>query len=244
MLRLRSVGTAITVVLLLAGWVYAQSSTCTAASCGYLPLMRLDPTATPVPPTPTPPAPSLHVTSYRMVYTTADSINVYGEVENTTTKPAYLVKVVGKFYDAAGNFVATDYTYTGLTKTEVGGHNPFNLYLGNAPAGITRVDLTLSSDSTSLLAYVPVTVLSQQTRDNFGLELFGEVRNDQSRQVRFAVVAVTFYDAGGKVYYTNNSYADVTTLNPGATSTYKISTFQDDLAGLNYTVQAQGYIAP
>lgn len=226
------------------GLAYAQSGPCNippGGTCRYLPISQYDPTPTPVPPTVTPAPPSVHVRSYRMVTKSTGSLYIYGEIENTTTRPAYLVKVTAKFYNAAGAFIATDYTYTFLDKTEVNRRNPFELILTNPPSGITRVDFSLSGYTSFYLAYAPASVISQQTRDNYGLEVFGEVRNDQGKQLKGIEVAATFYDAAGNVYFTDFTYADTSTLNPGETSVYSLHTSQKDLTGLNFEVQAQGY---
>jgi len=153
------------------------------------------------------------------------------------------VKVTARFYNANGDFLATEYTYTYLTKTEAGAVNPFKLYLTNPPAGITRIDWEITYNLSSFLDYRPATIVSQQVRDNYGPEVDGDVRNDQVRELRSVVVAVTFYNGSGSVVYTASGYPSSLNLAPGATSTYKVSTFQQGLSYASYTVQAQGYLA-
>jgi len=166
---------------------------------------------------------------------------VAGEIENGTNKPVYSVKVIGKFYDDSGVFLATEYTYALLTRTSPGQRVPFRLYLNNAPVGITHVDLTLSASASSFLVYYDVAVLSQQARDNSGVEVFGEVQNVAPKTLQNAKIAVTFYDGAGNVFNTDWGYATISPLPSGATSTYQVATFSSQLNGLPFSVQAQGY---
>jgi hypothetical protein len=107
-----------------------------------------------------------------------------------------------------------------------------------------RYELTLAFQTSSVLNYQPISVLSQQIRDNFGVEVFGEIRNDQPKEMRSVEVVVTFYDASGAVVDTDFGFPSSTTLAPGATSIYQISTFDENLTFASHVVQAQGYLAP
>jgi hypothetical protein len=136
--------------------------------------------------------------------------------------------------------VATADDYTMLSRTDPGMHNPFRIILPNPPVGIASIELTLTSDATSVFAYGAATVLSQQTRTSPGLDVFGEIRNNQAGVLKSTRVVVTFYDNSGTVYEAVSGLADVSWLAPGFDSTYTIST-DPRLAGLSFTVQAQGY---
>jgi hypothetical protein len=52
-------------------------------------------------------------------------LHVRGEVQNTGDTPAEFVKIVVTLYDAAGNVVGTDFTYTELDAIPPGGTSPF-----------------------------------------------------------------------------------------------------------------------
>lgn len=193
-------------------------------------------------PTPTPPT-SVRVRSERS-YGENTTRYVIGEVINESFIPVYAVKITAQFYDAANQLVATEDTYTSLSVTRPGERNPFKLVLSNAPSSVSRYELVLSWNTTGFLDYQPITVLSQQTRDNFGVEVFGEIRNDQDREMRSIRVVATFYDSAGNVLETSAGFPSITTLAPGATSPYKISTFKSDLTFASYIVQAEGYLVP
>lgn len=239
---------AVLFILGIGAWSVAQAQF-ECINCVYVPLIRAEihpteiPTVTPQP-TAIPPSPTLHVRSSRMYTNSSGTLYVVGEVVNGTTKPAFLVKVIAKFYDGFGTFVATEDTYAYLDRTDPGQLSPFRIILSNPPPGIVRADFTVTASASSFLAYVPATIVSNRTRDNAGQEIFGEVRNDQSRDVKSIQMVATFYDGAGNVYDVDWSYADISPLAPGALSTYKISTFDKHLIGLPYALQAQGYLAP
>lgn len=244
------------VALLLAGRALAQAPDCTVQQCLYLPIIEHNivptdtptataiPTETPVAPTVTPtqaPA-TLHVKSSRG-FRTSSSYYIVGEVYNGLPASRYFTQVIATFYDANGQLVGTEDSYTFLTMTMPGHVNPFRIILSNAPSSIARYELALTSNSSGGLQYRNIAVLSTLVRDNFGVEVFGEVQNNQEREVRNAEVAATFYDAGGEVVNVDFGFPSVTTLAPTATSPYKVSTFED-FTYASLIVQAQGYLAP
>lgn len=213
---------------------------CTIHQCARLPLILYpeQPTLTP-----TQPPAALAVLSSRG-YMRGTTYYIVGELLNGTNKPAYFVKVTATLYDAANQLIATDATYGYLTKTNTGQRNPFKIFVLNAPTNIDHYKLTLSSNSSSSLDYRPVTILSQFVRDNFGPEVFGELRNDEIKELKSIRVVATFYDAQGAVVMVDIGYPSVTTLAPGATSPYKVSTLEKDLVYSTFVVQAEGYVTP
>ncbi len=192
---------------------------------------------------PPPPVASVHVRSERS-YVQGLRRYVVGEVLNDSTIPAYDLEVMARFYDASDQLVAVQDAYSELSATRPDQRNPFNLVLWNAPATIAHYQLSLSWRTSTILDYQPITVLSKQIRDNYGVEVFGEVRNDQASEMRSVKVAVTFYDSGGEVVDIDSGYGSVTTLAPGATTAYRVSTFNSSLVFASYEVQAEGYVAP
>jgi hypothetical protein len=247
--RLAALIATIVVALLAAGaLVHAQSlPDCTTQPCTYLPLVLRSlpqPTATAtIQPTPTPPA-TVRVVSSRSYTSIGDTRSVVGEVINGRTSTAYSVQVAATFYDAANTLVADEEGYALLTRMLPGQKAPFRILLSQAPPSIVRYELTVTWQNSSVLDYRPATILSQQVRDNFGPEIFGELRNDQTRPLRTILVAVAFYDAAGNVVDVDTGSIDATELAPGATSIYQVSTFKDDLTFTTYLVQAEGYFPP
>jgi hypothetical protein len=140
--------------------------------------------------------------------------------------------------------VATEDGYALLDRIEPGQRAPFRILLTNPPPDITRYELTVTPRFTEFIQYRAVTVISQQTRDNNGPEVFGELRNDSGGALRFVEAVVTFYDATGAVVDVNSTYASPTDIAAGATATYSIKTFDRGLTFASYQVQAEGWFTP
>lgn len=177
-------------------------------------------------------------------YSSYSILYVAGEVVNDMSLPVYSVKVQGVFYDSAGEVVASRFTYAYLTRTAPGQRNPFKLSVLSGAELIDSFELALSWRESSILDYDDIAVVSQDTRDYYGVEVYGEVRNDHEREMRGVEVAVTFYDAAGEVVDVDRAYASVTALTPGAISSYSVKTFDEDLTFDSLGVRAEGYAAP
>jgi hypothetical protein len=171
-----------------------------------------------------------------------ETLYVVGEVWNGTAAAVYYVNIEARFYDANDQLVAVEDTYTSLTMTSPGQANPFKLLLFNAPTTIARYELALTYQSDGILDYRAITVLSQQTRDNNGVEVFGEIRNDAESTVRPPQVVVTFYDEIGHVLNTDTTFTS-SDLATGQTAVYSIKTFED-IPYTSLSVQAQSYLVP
>lgn len=200
------------------------------------------PTATPLA-TATPIPEGVFVKSSKSIAKSSSFLYVVGEIVNGFDHAVYSVSIQAAFYDNNNQLVATESGYTMLMMTAAHGVNPFRIILSNPPASIVRYELVATNGGNSFLDYRPITVLSQAVRDNFGAEAFGQIRNENSRLVRSPAVAVTFYDANGKVVYADYSYADGGDLSTGQTATYSIKTFQQ-IGYASYQVQAQSYFPP
>jgi len=171
--------------------------------------------------------------------------NIIGEVINPTASPVFFVEITARLLDAGGQLVAVEDTFATLTQVGPGRRSPFSVYIGNPPATAAAFTIAVTDvNSSSSLAYRDVTILNIQARDNFGLEVFGDVRNPEELEMRGVEVVATFYDLAGNVVDLENSFTSPSTLAAGATGTYSLKTFNDNLATARVEVQAQGYLAP
>jgi len=200
------------------------------------------PTPTLVPATPTPISPVVIIKSHRG-FMESDSYYVVGEVANNTAATVYRPRIDVRFYDASNQLIAVETGYGILSRLPSGGKDPFSVILFDAPNNIARYELTLAHSDDGILDYRAITVLSQQVRDRFGVEVFGEVRNDTGATVRPAKLAVTFYDAAGNVTDVDYGYTSGD-LAPGQTAIYSVATFDEDLVYDSYHVQAESYLVP
>ncbi len=228
----------------------------------YLPAVANPPTATPLPtatPTPSPsptstqpptatpeptevPLPDAVFLLSDRGYRERTSYYVFAEVKNGRGSEVCSVNLVGKFYDGNGTLVATGEGYGMVDALAPQQRSPVRIIISNAPATIASYTLEIAWSNQCYLHYRNVTVLSQNLRDNYGAEVFGEVRNDNGETLKSVQTVVTFYSVDGRIRYADYSYVSGSSeLVSGQTGVYSIRTFEDDLAIFPYTVQAQGY---
>jgi hypothetical protein len=174
--------------------------------------------------------------------TFSSSIRVVGEVENQGTAAADNVQIVARFY-TGDTLVATADTETILSRVFQNHTIPFRVFLSNAPAFDSYVLSVNWEDTSEFIAYEPLVILSQGVRDNYGIEIFGEVQNPSPATLSSPKLAVTFYDADGSVGYADYGYAASDELARQEVSTYQITTYRD-INYDSYKVQGQGYYFP
>lgn len=169
---------------------------------------------------------------------------VVGEVINSSTAPVYQVRISGTFYNSIGQEVASDDTFAFLPLTAPGQRNPFEVYVAQAPAGIARVALTVTWRNTPQEEYRPITVVSQELRQDGPPRIVGTVRHDGPGALREPEVAVTFYDDDDNVVGVGVAVPAVAPLPAGAPATYSVAAGNRGLVFSRYTVQAQGTLGP
>lgn len=189
-------------------------------------------TATPVPPLV---VDAIHDTSYRY----GDALYIVGEVVNRSPRTAYNARIAARYYDDQHALVAVSEGYARLSRIDAQQRMSFYVFLYNAPTTITSYDLTVTAQPETILDYQPLTVISTKTRNNNGVEVFGEIRNDAAVPINNIVAAATFYNADGDVVHVDADYMNVN-LAPGQTDVYQMSTFRD-FVFTRVEVQAQGY---
>lgn len=210
----------------------------------YLPLVAQPaPTATPTTTIEPTPAPVEVIVRSSRSFTRSTSRYVVGEILNNTPNPVFFAQITARFLDGAGQLIATEDSFAFLTRTNPGQRNPFQIILSNAPTSFASYSLSVSTSTSSVLNYRDAAVLTSQVRDNFGVEVFGDVRNPEVIEMRSVEVAVAFYDANGDVVDVDLGFTSPTTIAPGATAPYSVKTFTE-IAYASLSVQAQGYLAP
>lgn len=212
----------------------------------YLPVVENNiptPTAEPTRvPTPTPLAVGVEVKSATgFIQASSRFYRVHGEVINKTTSNAYRVRLRANFFDAAHNLVDGDVTEIFFGAAFPKQVVPFELLASKNINSITSYEMTVSFYDNDPTDFRALTILSQQIRNSAGIEVFGEVRNDSGATVRGAALALTFYDASGKVVRAYPGFV-TTDLGNGQKTAYSITT-SDNFGYASYTVQAQSYVA-
>lgn len=197
-------------------------------------------TPTPATPRPTPTAipAALFLGSHRG-YEANGLYTVVGEVINNVGYPVFNTKVVASFYDANGALIGAQETVTLLTRIGIELSSPFKLSIPSS-GNINRYELTLVWDDISIIDNQELTILSQETRKDGQLEIFGELRNDGSVGVNNIVVVATFYDAAGAVVDVYQGTVSKADLASDETTSYSIVVPDPAIPYDRFIVQAQG----
>jgi hypothetical protein len=174
-------------------------------------------------------------------YAEGSNLIVVGEAVNGGAAPVYNLKVIATFYDAGGQLVGAQETLALLRQTQPTQANPFKLQLANASSNIDRYEFSLIWDEISIAEFERVTITREEVHKDDGLEISGELRNDGRPEVRNLLVAATFYDDSGAVLEVAPGSAAVTTLAPGATTTFSVRVAQE-IPYASYLVQTEGMI--
>lgn len=202
-------------------------------------------TVTPGTPTPaTPPAtptaiPGTVFLSNHRGYAADGVYYVVGEVMNGESFPVFHAKVIASFYDANNNLVGAQESVTLLPRIDTELSSPFKLSIPDS-GNIDHYELTLVWDDISIIDSQELTILSQETRTDGQLEVFGELRNDGSVAVGNVVVVVTFYDETGAVVDVYQGAVSKPDIARDETAGYTITIPNAELDYDHFTVQAQG----
>jgi hypothetical protein len=200
-------------------------------------------TTTAPPPSPPPPAgfSTRNTTSY---VTPWDTLHVVGEVVNNNPYNARFVKVIGSFYDANNNLIATDYTYSCLGVIPADGDSPFDLLLFDPPPGvqIQRYSLTVDGDATSEppASGLALSSVSSYLSGTGTFHVVGQVTNNSSTTHDFVKVCGALYDANGSVARADYTYAQPYTLAPGAAAPFDLMFFDFDAEPASYRLWVDG----
>jgi hypothetical protein len=164
---------------------------------------------------------------------------VVGEAINGSQFPVYGVTVIATFHDASGNLVGATEAATFLPQTVPTQKNPFKLQLFNAPANVDNYQLALRWNEISVVSYGRATIITETVSLENGVEITGEIRNDQRSDLQNLVVVATFYDESGDVINVIPGRTSVATLPPNGTTTYSVQARQLR-SYTSYLVQVEG----
>jgi hypothetical protein len=172
-----------------------------------------------------------------------DYLHVVGEVLNNTGNNLRFVEIWVNVFNGSGQLLDTDFSYILLdnlpawdkTCFEVSLSEPsgWAYYQFEAPIYWTDGDplpnLTILNDSGS---YDPT----------FGwYQIIGQVRNDHGSRVDFVSPVGTVYNASGKVVGCDYTYVNSTNLDPGQTSSFRMTFFSRNYADVtSYRLQVDG----
>jgi hypothetical protein len=174
-------------------------------------------------------------------YSQGSSLFVVGEVINGSQTKVFNVTVIATFQDAGGNIVGATEIPAYLPQTLPTQRNPFRLQLLNAPSTIQSYQLSLRWDDISVAEFDRATIIKEEVKQEQGLTIAGEIRNDHRSDLRNLIAVATLYDVSGQVQDVLPGNVSVTTLPPGGTTTFTIQA-QQPITYSSYLVQVEGAI--
>jgi hypothetical protein len=172
-------------------------------------------------------------------FSEGSSFFVVGEAINGGAAAIYGVTVIATFYDAAGNLVGATQSVAFLPQTVPTQANPFKLQLANAPSTVSSYELTLRWDELSIGSFDRATITREEVRQENGIEITGDIRNDVGTNLQNLVVVATFSDARGAIFDVGPGRASVSNLLPGDMATFSVQTRQA-IPYSSYLVQIEG----
>ena len=136
---------------------------------------------------------------HRQLKLYADSdgaLHVAGEVRNTTTDYMDYVEITGTFFDASGQVVASEYTFTHVDLVAPGDTAGFDLGLANgAGLGVSRYELAVQGEVTADRP-APGLVITGRQREHRragDYHVVGTVTNQSAALAEFVKLIGTFY---------------------------------------------------
>ena len=167
-----------------------------------------------------------------------NSLIVVGEAVNGGAVPVYNVKIIATFYDASGRLIGAQESLAFLPQTVPTQANPFKLQ-STSGGNVADYDLTVTWDDLSVATYDRATIIREEVRQENGLVIEGDVRNDHPSTLRNILVVATFYDASGMVLEVLPGRIGQNSLDSGATTTFTVQS-AEAIPYASYLVQVEG----
>jgi hypothetical protein len=172
-----------------------------------------------------------------------DYLNVVGEVLNNTRDNLRFVEITANFFNASGQLLDTDFTYTYLENLPAWDKTCFDIsvpvpsgwlfYQFEAPTywtdGQTLPNLVVLNDSGS---YDPT---------SGGYDIIGQISNDEAFRVTYVSPVGTLYNNFDQVVGCDFTYVNNPNLYPGQISSFDMTFFGRDYADVtSYRLQVDG----
>ena len=173
---------------------------------------------------------------------------VLGEVFNGTDQPIYVQTVEIVLFKESGQLAFVAWVSPRPDIIAPGQASPFRAISIAVPSpSFTYSEMRLDYQQSANNEYRSVAVLSQEIRETTsGIEVFGELRNDNESNVLLSDVVATFYDEAGLVVNTGGFFfTQADSMAPGQIVSYVIPISEGiDIDYASYIVQAQSFLTP
>ncbi len=190
------------------------------------------------------PPPGVRVLNNHFAYVdTIGYLNIVGEMQNNTPNHLRFVKITANIFNSGGRLLDTEFTYIYLNNLPAGDKTCFHISL-EEPVGWSYYEFeapTYWTDGKPL----PNLAVSNDSGSYDSIsgwyEIIGQVRNEHGTRVEYVSPVGTLYNASGVVVGCSFTYINSTHLDPGQTSSFKMTFFDRDYADVTmYRLQVGG----
>lgn len=228
----------------------ATTATTTPTETSALPTPTTAPTLTNTPiPTPEPLETVLVLPGTSMFVDSLGYIHIVGQVRNSTSDNIRFVKIVADLFNAQGQLLDTDYTYTYESVVAAGQTACFQHIFTNGPAlqdiasTTFEIDFNPEGQEAPGLVLLNVSGAYNETFEEW-YEIIGQVSNSSATQTKFVKVVGTLFsgpDQSGAILDCDFTYVNSRDLEPGQTSSFKL-TFVGSAPGIagSYSLAVEG----
>ena len=171
-----------------------------------------------------------------------DALHIVGEVRNGTQTNREFVRITGNMFDAGGQLVDTDFTYTRVDVLAPGERGCFHLLFYPGPPNWSSYQFEVSAwEGGNVTTGLVVTQHSGSFNILGWYELIGMIRNDTSQGAEYVQSIATLYNKADRVVGCDLTFVTADTLSPGESSSFKhlISSVDEDEFD-RYRLQTEG----
>lgn len=171
-----------------------------------------------------------------------DYLHIVGEVQNKTGETIDLIRVTANFF-LGGTLVATDYSYLYIDVLPPGEKSCFNISLLPPAGGYDSIQFEPPHYYTDATFVPGLAVIGPSGSVNsYGwYEIIGQISNQGAVRQEYVSAVGTLYDPFGVVLGCSQGYVSSTDLDPGQTSSFKMSFYSGNFMIVNtFRVQPDG----
>ena len=156
------------------------------------------------------------------LYAQGGSTYHVGEVLNKSDSVYRITQVVGTYYDAAGNVVASKSGNTCADVVNPHDVAPFELRIAGSPQ-VARHEVAVQGEVVPSVLPTHLTLASAAARkDDIGMHVSGSVTNEGSVPYQYVKVCIAFYDGSGAVVRTAFTLVGLGDLAVGQTGSFDV----------------------
>lgn len=163
-----------------------------------------------------------------ILYSSLNSDEIVGEVQNNFTYPIELVRITASVYDKNGLLTETGETYTSDSQIKPGDKTGFDIYLDKELPSNSKYTLTASFNKSEDNKPESLELIAgKNSKDSRSFKFLGEVLNQGRDDANSVKVSGIFYDENHKVVNIGYTYTTPDTISPNRKAPFELSLYTD-----------------